>query len=167
MDKPTIVITGQPQWAQTVADTLGTNYIIVNQTQPEGYMKTLIEALAAMIIVDGNADGWETWVSTPKASPATRRIPIVLVSDDTEQRATAPLVGADVTVSQDELLNGLLKLVADFARVRHPEIIKQLDCECLEALPPLAQEGVKKFNAGEYYKQHDLFEEQWMNTETP
>jgi predicted metal-dependent hydrolase len=167
MDKPTIVITGQPQWAQTVADTLGTNYRVVNQTQPEGYMKTLIESLAAMILVDGDAANWETWVSTPKASPATRRIPIVLVSDDSEKRATAPLVGADVTVSKDELLNGLLKLVSDFARVRDPEIIKQLDCECQEALPLLAQEGVRKFNAGEYYKQHDLFEEQWMNTETP
>jgi predicted metal-dependent hydrolase len=167
MDKPTIIITGQPQWAQIVTVKLGTDYNIVQQTQAEGYMNTLIESLAAMILVDGTSPHWETWTSIPKSSPATRRIPIILVSEDAQQRANAPLFGADLTVNQDELLNGLIKLVSDYARVRDPESIKQLDCECQEALPPLAIEGVKQFNAGEYYKQHDLFEEQWMKTTTP
>ena len=167
MDKPTIIITEQPSWAQTVTEKLGADYTVVHQTQPEGYMKTLIESLAALILVDGESKSWEFWTSVPKASPATRRIPLILVSDDAQQRANAALTGADLAVSKAELLNGLHKLVADYARVRDPEVIKQLDCECQEALPALAQEGVQKFNAGEYYKQHDLFEEQWMKTETP
>jgi hypothetical protein len=167
MQKPTIIITGQPAWAQTVAEKLGADYTIVHQTDPAGYMNTLIELLAALILVDGTSSQWTTWTSVPKASPATRRIPIILVSDDVQQRANAPISGADLAVSLDELHNELLKLVTDYARVRDPEMMQQLDCECQEALPPLAQEGVKKFNAGEYYKQHDLFEEQWMKTETP
>ncbi len=40
-----------------------------------------------------------------------------------------------------------------------------LDCQCQDELPPLAIQGVEKFNAGEYYIQHDLFEEQWRETE--
>jgi uncharacterized protein len=42
-----------------------------------------------------------------------------------------------------------------------------LACGCQETLPPLAQQGVAMFNAGEYYQQHDLFEEQWVNTSEP
>ena len=42
-----------------------------------------------------------------------------------------------------------------------------LGCACQETLPPLAQQGVAMFNAGEYYQQHDLFEEQWVNTSGP
>ncbi|MDQ7026844.1 MAG: DUF309 domain-containing protein [Anaerolineae bacterium] len=167
MDKPTIVMTGQPEWAAQVSEKLSADYTIVHQTQHDGYMNTLIESLAAMILVDGESLSWETWVSVPKASPATRRIPIILVTDDAQKRAIAPLSGADLAISQDELRHGLVKLVSDYARVRDPEIIKQLDCECQEVLPALAQEGVKMFNAGEYYKQHDLFEAQWMQTQSP
>jgi hypothetical protein len=41
----------------------------------------------------------------------------------------------------------------------------ELECPCQDELPPLAVQGVEKFNAGEYYPQHDLFEEQWRQTE--
>jgi len=39
------------------------------------------------------------------------------------------------------------------------------DCQCQDELPPLAVQALEKFNAGEYYLQHDLFEEQWRETE--
>ncbi len=32
---------------------------------------------------------------------------------------------------------------------------------CEESLPPLAEEAIRLFNAGEYHAQHDLFEEVW------
>ncbi len=32
---------------------------------------------------------------------------------------------------------------------------------CDEPLPPLAEEAIRLFNAGEYHAQHDLFEEVW------
>ncbi len=72
-----------------------------------------------------------------------------------------------MAITPDELESNLLKLINDIARLPDPEKMKQLDCDCREALPKLAQEGIRKFNAGEYYKQHDLFEEQWMATESP
>ncbi len=43
----------------------------------------------------------------------------------------------------------------------------QLDCACRDSLPPLAQEGIARFNAGDYYRQHDLFEELWRQTTGP
>lgn len=39
------------------------------------------------------------------------------------------------------------------------------DCGC--DLPELAQQAIAKFNAGEYYEQHDLLEALWMRTESP
>lgn len=41
----------------------------------------------------------------------------------------------------------------------------RLQSQCQDELPPLAVQGVEKFNAGEYYPQHDFFEEQWRATE--
>jgi len=34
---------------------------------------------------------------------------------------------------------------------------------CEEPLPPLAEEAIRLFNAGEYHAQHDLLEEVWRN----
>jgi predicted metal-dependent hydrolase len=121
-----------------------------------------------MIMVDADVSSdWRFWTATPKSSPATRRIPIVLMSENAETRSAALLSGADLALSPADLRDQLPQLVTDYARVPDPAMLEQLDCECLEALPPLAQQGVKKFNAGEYYKQHDLFEALWMQTETP
>lgn len=39
------------------------------------------------------------------------------------------------------------------------------DCDC--ELPETAREAISKFNAGEYYEQHDLLEALWMETESP
>lgn len=39
------------------------------------------------------------------------------------------------------------------------------DCGC--ELPETAYEAIAKFNAGEYYEQHDLLEALWMETESP
>ena len=44
---------------------------------------------------------------------------------------------------------------------------EQLDCDCQEMLPELAVQGIALFNAGDYYKQHDLLEELWRETDRP
>ena len=167
MQKPTIVIVGNPSWREDVSEQLNNSFQIHHQSQFDGYMNVLIESLASLILVDSDDENWITWTSTPKASPATRRIPIMLISDDVTVRENASIQGADVAISHAELNNNLQQWVKDIARIPDPQRIEQLDCECQEPLPELAQEGIKKFNAGEYYKQHDLFEEQWMAIDTP
>ncbi len=167
MQKPTIVIVGNPSWREDVSEQLNDSFQIHHQSRFDGYMNVLIESLASLILVDSDDENWITWTSTPKASPATRRIPIILISDDVTVRENASIQGADVAISHPELNNNLLQWVTNIARIPDPQRIEQLDCECQEPLPELAQEGIKKFNAGEYYKQHDLFEEQWMAIDTP
>lgn len=167
MQKPTIVITGNPSWRDNISEQLTETFEVHHQADFNGYMTILIESLAALIMVDSEDEDWITWTSTPKASPATRRIPILLISDDADIRDNAAIQGADVAISRAELEDNILKQVNQIARLPDLEKIEELACECQEALPELAQEGIRKFNAGEYYKQHDLFEEQWMAVESP
>src|SRR5258705_8917659 len=94
--QPTLIITGKPDWADEIAQYLDGDYTLKSyqQTGP-GYVARLADDHAALIVVDGDADGWRFWTTTPKTSPATRRIPIVLVSNNPERRAQALVSGAD------------------------------------------------------------------------
>jgi predicted metal-dependent hydrolase len=142
-------------------------YNFQEQASLEGYFKELIELRPALILVDARLENWRMWLTTPKISPATRRIPILLVSDDAQIRAEAAVHGADYSLSLGDFAAKPLEYLGDYARIPDSKMLETLDAECQDDLPPLAQEGIRKFNAGEYYKQHDLFEEQWMATETP
>ena len=127
----------------------------------------LIERRAALLFIDALQPDWRKLALTCKTNAATRRIPICLVSDDDETSADALLNGADLAISWDELAAQLKELVANLARAPDEATLSQLACECNEALPPLAREGLQLFNRGEYYRQHDCFEELWMATAGP
>jgi len=167
MQLPTVLLIGTPAWAEDVQQALRDRYQVHQLSQPGTYMNTLIETRTALVMVDGTLEDWARWTTIPKTSSATRRIPIVLISDNAEQRATATLKGADLVVTTSELRQEILRLVQDYARILSSQLIEQLDCECQEVLPERAQEGVRRFNAGEYYKQHDLFEAEWVETTGP
>lgn len=165
--KPTLVITHQPDWAEWLVQQVGDAYDVQQVAQPGTYMATLIENAAALVLVNGDADDWALWTTTPKTSNATRRIPVLLITDDADRRAASALNGADRAFSVAELHQQLEQIISDYVRVMDVPTREQLDCECAESLPDLAQQGVAKFNAGQYYKQHDLFEELWMQTSGP
>lgn len=164
MQKPLIVITGNPSWRDAISKELSAEFTIHHQAEFDGYINVLINSLASLILVDSEDVNWITWTSTPKSSPATRRIPIMLISDDKSIRENVAIQGADVAIPRADLN---LKRVNEIARIPDPEKIEQLKCDCQDPLPELAQEGLRQFNAGEYYQQHDSFEEQWMATEAP
>lgn len=166
MTKPVIVLTGQPEWAAAVRDQLSATYTIMHETEPAGYVARLTEALAALVLVDGAAPDWRYWTTTPKSSPATRRIPIVFVGEPA-QHASATTAGADLTLTPDTLRTRAAAIVQDYARLPDPDRQAQLECECQSPLPPLAEQGFEKFNNGEYYAQHDLFEALWVQTSGP
>jgi len=167
MSKAAIIIIGQPEWREAVEQQLGSDYALLAYTGEGGYLNLLINQHAAMVLIDGSLPDWEDYTTAPKSSPATRRIPLVLITADAAQRSRAAIKGADITRTADEIRKEAARLVSDFARIPDPERQKQLDCECEDPLPSLAVQGIEKFNNGEYYPQHDLFEEQWVKTEGP
>jgi len=167
MTQSVLILAGTPTWETPFRDQLTDAYHIIKYTDTKGYVAHLADDHAALILVDGDQPDWHFWTTTPKTSPATRRIPIILVADSADVRDKALGAGADLALTPAELLEDLPRLVTDYARALDPATAEQLDCECHEDLPPLAVQAVEKFNAGEYYPQHDLFEEQWMHTTGP
>jgi predicted metal-dependent hydrolase len=156
-----------PSWAEDAAHILReqghTPKVYTDRT---GYVARLADDHAAMVLV-GDGEGWRFWVVTPKTSPATRRIPVVMVTDDADIRDAALRGGANLVVPFDEFLIELPMLLEDLARVPNPAVMAALEEQCHEPLPPEAVEAVNKFNSGEYYKQHDLFEALWMHDDRP
>jgi len=163
MTKAVVMITGHPSWAKTATKVIETaDYTALAQEEIGGYVIRLVDERAALILADGDGAEWIFWTATPKASPATRRIPIVLVSGDAERRAQASTNGADLALAPEAMLTQLPMLLTDVARVPDPEMIETLDCQCDAPMPPEGLASIALFNAGEYYQQHDHFEAMWM-----
>ncbi|MCY4465720.1 MAG: DUF309 domain-containing protein [Chloroflexi bacterium] len=131
------------------------------------FVPALIENRAALALIDAEHSAAHSLILTAKTSAATRRIPIVLVSADAAARAHAIAAGAELALDWAELAKQLSVIIRELARMPGPEALAQLDCACAQSLPPLAAAGVEAFNRGEYYQQHDLFEELWVATEGP
>jgi predicted metal-dependent hydrolase len=157
-----------PPWRDALRNRLPEAATLRHQPDRAQYVATLADTFTALVIVPGTDDDWQFWTTTPKSSPATRRIPVFLVVEDASAWQDAgTLAGADLVLTPESLLHQLDALLAQYARRVDPAVIAQLDCDCQESLPDLARQGVAKFNAGEYYTQHDLFEELWMATDGP
>ena len=76
-------------------------------------------------------------------------------------------LASTLALSWRELDRGITRIVSELARAPDQAELARLECQCGQPLPPLAAEGIALFNRGEYYRQHDLLEEQWMATEGP
>jgi hypothetical protein len=136
-------------------------------TQVGAYMSTLIEQQPALIVVDADMPAWDKWTSIPKSSPATRRIPILLLSEDAEVRQRAAKQGADIAMSATEFRANPPRWIKEYAIERAADTLAQMDCDCQLPLPPAAQAALRQFNDGQYYEQHDSFEALWVATESP
>jgi predicted metal-dependent hydrolase len=135
---------------------------VVQWTEPAGYVARLADTRPALIVVDARAAGWQAWAVTPRASAATRRIPVIVLTDDAAVRAEAEAAGASAVIAPGELAAALPGLLRAFARPDDEALRAELADACAGPLPPEALEAVRRFNAGDYYRQHDLFEALWM-----
>ena len=135
--------------------------------EPEGYGARLADVRPALILVDGRVPGWEWWAVTPRASAATRRIPVILVADAATIGDDALRVGVSAVIAPAELARFLPALFRDLARPDDATLRAALADPCAEPLPDEASEAIRRFNAGDYYRQHDLFEALWMAEDGP
>ncbi len=164
----TIVIAGSPAWGGEVSAALrGYDAEPLEYREPTHYVTRLADQRAALILVDGADADWRFWTTTPKISPATRRIPVVVITDDPKRRDEALRSGANLTLGRGELINSLPTLLTELARVPDSAELAELDRQCDQPLPPEALDAVHKFNKGEYHEQHDAFEALWMQEPGP
>jgi predicted metal-dependent hydrolase len=128
---------------------------------PPGYLNALIDRFPALIVTDGEAANWRFWILAPKKEQATRRVPVLSVTGSDDRAAAARAAGADLALLASDLVR-LPDLVLQHARTLDAATLDWLRHQCVEPLPPEARAGIAEFNAGAYYRQHDLFEALWM-----
>lgn len=163
MNRQKVALTGGAAWlaeAQQVVTRLG--FEPAHYTAQANYITRLAEDYAAAVIVDGDAEGWAFWATTPKTSPATRRIPVIVITAAQHGRISAERAGADFWLAAADIPNGLEDLLRSQARTVDPQVQQALSTACDQPLPAQALEAIALFNQGEYYKQHDLLEALWM-----
>lgn len=127
----------------------------------------LIDRPVALVFIDGAHTHWREALLAVKNNAATRRVPLCFASDDGALRAEAVTCGADLALGWRELHGRIKGIISDIARIPNPAALEQLARECRQPLPNLAVEGLRAFNRGEYYRQHDLFEAQWVKSAGP
>lgn len=114
----------------------------------------------------------EIWqaVKECKQKPETRHIPIYLLAahqglDHTQIEAIEAVVhssGVDAFLDNESFQQVSPKILADYI---HPSPSYPDGWD--EPLPPLAQQGVKKFNQQQYFDQHESFELAWRAESRP
>jgi CheY-like chemotaxis protein len=161
--KPIIAVGGAPTWAGT-AETLlrQANFTPVRFSDPAHLAARLIDDFPALLLVDGDGPRWQFWIRATRTDQATRRLPIVVIAHAAAMRQDALAAGAKGFVWINKLGAQLVQSIREHGRLPDLALRDELSCQCEDDLPPLAQLGVQKFNAGEYYAQHDAFEQQWM-----
>lgn len=161
-----VIVTGQPDWSGRLERlTHEGGYKLKHYVRRAGYISRLTADQPALIVADADSAARSFWITTPRTSPATRRIPIVAVGVDDAGRSAALGAGADHALAPNELEGRLPEILSGLGF--DPQEAETLAGQCGDPLPAEAIEAIRKFNAGEFYKQHDLLEALWMKEGGP
>lgn len=114
----------------------------------------------SLIIVDlDHAEiPWKRWIALIKASPATRRLPILAITANKTKGSHAQSIGADnilLHCSSDmispTLLSGLIRC----------DMSTEIATACQDPLSDLALAGIALFNQQQFYEAHHGLEAAW------
>lgn len=133
----------------------------------EGLVEQVTALQPALAALNLPGDAWQPFAHALKSSNATRRIPLLLLHASAAARAASALHGVDYAPEPEEWAGTPAAVVNAWASTYANDVQETLEHQCAEPLPARAQEAIARFNAGEYYTQHDLFEAQWMEETRP
>jgi predicted metal-dependent hydrolase len=171
LSKPVVAVAGSPAWAGTVETLLRQAHFGLvhcnDCADPARLAGRLVDDFPALLLMDGDDPHWWLWIEAIKTDQATRRLPILVVAHDDSVGQDALAAGAKGFIQVDELGEHVVPAIRAHARIPTQAVIDELLCQCGEELPPLAQLGVQRFNAGDYLAQHDAFKKQWMAENGP
>lgn len=131
----------------------------------EELVSAVDRSFPVLVLVDLDAPGdWAFAVRRIKTRPHSRQIPVYAfgshVEVDTLRKARS--AGADHAWARSKMASDLPAVVQRHVSppVRYPEGWD-------DRLSDKARQGVAEFNRGEFYEQHELFEEAWMEEARP
>lgn len=118
-----------------------------------------------LVLIDLAVDGdWAAAIRRCKLRPHTRQIPIYAFGShvDAATLRAAREAGADHAWARSRMMEELVDVAARHVNppVRYPE-------GWGDELSEKAKAGLAEFNRGEYYEQHELLEEVWMEEDRP
>lgn len=131
----------------------------------DGALAAIDQNFPVLVLVDLAADGeWEAAIRSSKLRPHTRPIPIYAFGShvDTSTLRAAREAGADHAWARSRMMEELGDVILRHVDppVRYPEGWD-------DALSPKARAGIEEFNRGDYFEQHELLEEAWMEETRP
>ena len=126
------------------------------------FMAALAGSSLALIDAGTANRPWATWVSAAKADPATRGTPIIAFGSHVDRalRERALEAGVDRYMARSNFVEALPEIVARAAR-------EVTDDACGEPLPDGARRGIREFNEGKYFEQHETLERVWRAETRP
>lgn len=169
LDAPPIVgLLGAPAWEERVRRLLQAGgFVPVTYALTDRWLDALLDRYPALLLIDATQADWTTWVIALKAEQATRRVPLLVIAAERAVEQTARQAGADGVLWLSDLDRTLVGRAQALAWHMDAATRARLDCQCAQPLPPQGWLGVQRFNAGDYYAQHDAFEAQWMAERGP
>lgn len=161
------VLAGSSRWPAAVTSALLAAGLAPQRVRERAqYIDRLLALRPALIVVRDETPGWAWWVTAPKIRQETRRIPLIVIA--AESRAgEARGAGADRCVITGAIAADLPRVIRQLAPPPDTVRAKLLACQCAEPMPPSGVEGIIRFNTGDYYGQHDLFEALWIAEPEP
>lgn len=157
-----------------VSETLG--YAVVWSPSLRGVIQKIAELRPAVLLVDLGAaeSAWEDIVWSLRTNPATRRLAILGFGVDLEDAAYERAMGLNMEEifeakdgGNDQLLTTLGERIQAYTRRTDRELQDLIKDAIKEPMPALVHQGLKEFNAGEYYEAHETLEHAWMDEEGP
>ncbi len=126
-----------------------------------------LERWPALILIDVHAlpaEQWQPEVRRAKALPQSKHIPIYAFGShmDTEALKAARQAGCDHVWARSRFMEELPQIVHQHIDppATYPEGWDDRPSEAF-------LQGVALFNAGQFYRQHDVFEKHWMEDQRP
>lgn len=132
---------------------------------PEAFIDAMNRHIPVLALVDLATPGdWALAITRCKAQPETKQTPLYAFGShvDTETLRTARKAGADHAWARSKMMEELVTLVAHHI---HPP--SEYPAGWDEPLSEEAQKGVEAFNRGDYFEQHEFFEEAWNHEQRP
>ena len=120
----------------------------------------LVARQPVLVLVEMNATrDWLAIVTAIKASPATRKIPILAIGDASDSDAQrARKAGCDAVVPLGEFVANAVNVIQRHAKA---DDSAELARQALLPLPALAHTAIEQFNQQGFFEQHETFEALW------
>lgn len=130
---------------------------------PESAVAALADLNPALLVVEWAVDSLD-WLKLVRSDPATRRLPVLVVGESDDSARTARSIGAP-HFTPSALIAALPGVLLDHVRASGDADLRA--SQCAAAPPPLVVQGLREFNAGQYFECHETLEHAWMAEQGP